>query len=220
MSVVRLSPPIQFKASPNVQGEFSGYASTVGNIDSYGDLVAPGAFQRTLLQHKAEKTMPALLLAHEHDIPIGVWLELSEDDRGLKAKGKLSMGTTRAREAYELMRDGALSGLSIGYQAVRTEKDKSGNRLLKEIHLREISLVTFPANQSARVAEVKAAILSSPLELQRTAQDVLGLSQKEAKRLVAGGWKALTRTTDESQTSAEFEALARQLRGITEQLRS
>lgn len=135
-------------------GLFSGYASVFSQRDMGGDIVMPGAFAKSLQAYPASRVK--LLWQHDQSEPIGVWASLTEDARGLKAEGRLILDTARGREAHALMKAGALDGLSIGFRTIRDEMDrKSGSRLLHEVELREISVVTFPANASATVAAVK-----------------------------------------------------------------
>jgi uncharacterized protein len=125
-----------------------GYASVFGAQDQGGDLVMPGAFAASL---KAGRRV-AMLWQHDPREPIGVWDEVAEDGRGLRVKGRLLPEVARAREAAALIAAGALDGLSIGYRAVRAERDARGRRLLHEVELWEVSLVTFPMLGEARVA--------------------------------------------------------------------
>ena len=137
------------------EGTFTGYGSIFGNVDSYGDIVDPGAFAKSLARHAREKSAPALLWQHNPDEPIGVWESLEEDAKGLKGQGRFVLETARGREAYALLKAGALRGLSIGYRPVKGEPDGNTYRL-KELDLVEISLVTFPANRKANVTGVKS----------------------------------------------------------------
>ena len=184
LNTKRLYCPFEVKEIAET-GVFSGYASVFGNIDAYGDMVMPGAFAKSL----ASK-MPALLWQHDTYEPIGVWQEFKEDKKGLFATGQLLVdGVTRAKEAYSLLRAGALNGLSIGYMLndyewVKTDDEKF--RKLTEIDLWEVSLVTFPANDEARISDVKEAI--SELESVRDVEVYLreaGLSRSEAKGIIS-----------------------------------
>jgi Escherichia/Staphylococcus phage prohead protease len=145
--------PVDLK-SVEADGTFSGYASLFGTVDLGQDLVMPGAFRESL---EARGTRGVkLLFQHDPDEPIGVWLELAEDARGLFARGRLMPEVTRAREVLSLMRAGALDGLSIGFRTVQGRTDpKSGVRRLIKIDLWEISIVTFPMLPDARVSAVK-----------------------------------------------------------------
>lgn len=138
------------------EGQFEGYGSVFGVEDSYGDVVAPGAFVESLKEHTAAGTMPALLWQHSPNEPIGVYVEMREDERGLYVKGQLELETQRGREAHALLKSGALNGLSIGYMPRKWEYDEDENILtLLEVDLWEVSVVTFPANSSARVTGTK-----------------------------------------------------------------
>lgn len=133
-------------------GTFTGYASLFGVTDLGGDAVQPGAFTKSLKSKPAAKVK--MLRGHDTSEPIGVWSSIVEDARGLKATGQLILSTVKGRETYELLKAGALDGLSIGY---RTKKDtvKNNVRLLQELELHEISVVTFPMLPSATISRVK-----------------------------------------------------------------
>lgn len=133
-------------------GTFEGYAAVFGNKDRGGDVIEPGAFRRTI-GHKGG-ALP-VLWQHNTDEPIGVGLEMREDDRGLWIKAKLALTTVRGREAYDLLKMGAIKGLSIGYRVVK-DAIEEGARRLKEIELYEYSVVTIPMNPLAEIAAVKA----------------------------------------------------------------
>jgi HK97 family phage prohead protease len=128
-----------------------GYASLFGNADRGGDVVAPGAFEASLRRLASEGRRVRMLWQHDPAQPIGVWDEAREDARGLWVKGRLLDGVARAREAAALIEAGALDGLSIGYRTLRAQKTDKGHRLLTELELWEVSLVTFPMLPSARV---------------------------------------------------------------------
>jgi len=128
-----------------------GYASLFGDPDRGGDVVAPGAFAASLQRMAREGRRVRMLWQHDPAQPIGVWEEAREDARGLWVKGRLLDGVTRAREAAALIEAGALDGLSIGYRTLRAVKTDKGHRLLTELELWEVSLVTFPMLPSARV---------------------------------------------------------------------
>lgn len=130
--------------------EFEGYASLFGEPDGAGDLVAPGAFQASLRRRPAARVR--MLYQHFAHEPIGVWQSIREDRRGLLVRGRLVLEVERAREVRELIAQGALDGLSIGFRTVRAKRDaKSGLRTLLEIELWEISVVTFPLLAGSQV---------------------------------------------------------------------
>jgi len=140
-------------------GEFFGYASTFGNVDLGGDVIDRGAFKKTL--NDSGGKLP-LLDHHDPTRQIGWNLEAREDARGLFVRGRLNLEVQAAREKHALMRQataiGARMGLSIGFRTVRDERDREDTRVrrLKEIHLMEYSVVTFPMNPQAGVTAVKA----------------------------------------------------------------
>lgn len=142
-------------------GGIEGYASLFGEIDQARDMVMPGAFTQTLKQRGLRKI--PMLFQHDPSEPVGVWLELTEDWRGLRARGRLIPDVARGRELLALLREGAIDGLSIGYRTVRGQIDpKTRVRRLYQVDLWEISIVTFPLLQGARVGAVKQEPPSSP----------------------------------------------------------
>ncbi len=130
----------------------AGYASLFGETDQGGDRVAAGAYAASLAKLKTEAVSVKMLWQHDPAEPIGVWDVIREDARGLYVEGRLLPEVARAREAVALIGAGAIDGLSIGYRAVSATKDKAGRRILQEIELWEVSLVTFPMQRTARVA--------------------------------------------------------------------
>lgn len=148
---------LQIKATGE-DGTVEGYGSVFGVRDNYDDVIAKGAFIQSLKDHKAAGTMPAMLWQHDADKPIGVWTEMVEDEKGLRIKGQLAMETVKGKEAHALLKMGALNGLSIGFMSKEWAYDRETEvRTLTAIDLWEVSLVTFPANEKARVTNVKAS---------------------------------------------------------------
>ena len=143
----------RFETSRAVEGgvEISGYASLFGSVDQGGDRVAPGAYTASLAEHGKAGRSVKMLWQHDPAQPIGVWDEVREDARGLWVKGRLLDGVAKGREAAALVTAGALDGLSIGYRTVRAAKDEKGHRVLSQLDLWEVSLVTFPMLPDARV---------------------------------------------------------------------
>ncbi len=129
-----------------------GYASLFGKTDQGGDRVAVGAYGVSLKALKAAGRSVKMLWQHDPAQPIGVWDEVREDAKGLWVKGRLLPDVARAQEAAALLSAGAIDGLSIGYRTKRAQKDDKGGRLLSELELWEVSLVTFPMLPDARVA--------------------------------------------------------------------
>lgn len=138
-------------------GTFSGYGSVFNVQDSYDDIIVPGAFAESLAAHKEKGTLPALLWQHRSGEPVGVYTGMEEDSVGLKVDGQLALKTARGAEAHELLKMKAITGLSIGFMTREDSYDRlTGIRTLKKLDLWEVSLVTFPANESARIQSVKS----------------------------------------------------------------
>ncbi len=179
------------------QGTIEGYGSIFGNVDSYGDVVAKGAFTRTLAEAKDAGRMPAMLWQHNPDEPIGVWTSMREDAKGLYVKGQLA-DTQRGREALALIKMGALTGLSIGYSTVRSEFDNNADvRFLTDVDLWEVSPVTFPANDRARITAAKSADIKTRRDFEGFLRDA-GFSRADAKRIASHGFEADQRDADEA----------------------
>lgn len=184
---------VKFQAE---SGQFEGYASVFNIVDSAHDRMAPGAFRRSLAEMKTGQRLPPLLWQHDTAQPIGAWREMYEDSHGLFVKGDLFIAEiARAREAYKLMQEKVVNGLSIGYRVRQSHKDqKSGVRVLTDVDLLEVSMVTFPANDSARIMRVKSALATGDVPTEREFEAFLrdaGLSRKQAKALLADGYKSL-----------------------------
>lgn len=139
--------------STDVAGRFAGYASVFNIVDNQRDMIIRGAFANTL---KGRVSSIKLLWQHQQSEPIGVLDDMFEDEHGLYVEGRLLLQIQRAKEAHALLKSGALNGLSIGYSPVRYRIDAAtGVRILSEIDLWEVSLVTFAANEAAGVTVVK-----------------------------------------------------------------
>ncbi len=133
-----------------MDGHFTGYASLFGVPDLGRDVVMPGAFAASLTQRGPAGVR--LLFQHDPAEPIGRWLTLREDARGLRAEGQLNLAVQRAREVDALMRQGGLDGLSIGFRTLLARSGAGGERRLHRVDLWEISLVTFPLQPGARAS--------------------------------------------------------------------
>lgn len=177
--------------------EFEGHGSIFGNVDLGSDIVLPGAFKRSLAKHSDEDTLPQMFWMHRMDQVPGKWLEMSEDEKGLYVRGEL-LETSLGEDMHKLVKAKAVRGLSIGYEIKDREwvdDDEHGAvRLLKEVDLWEVSLVSLAMNPLARVEHAKS-LLSKDFEfvppanefkrdLERHLRDV-GCSSKIAKTLIA-----------------------------------
>lgn len=137
-------------------GVFVGYASLFGRRDQAGDIVMPGAFTQTLKRRGPAEVR--MLFQHDAGEPVGSWLDMRETDKGLYVTGRLERKVQRGRELFSLLESRGLDGLSIGFRTVRARRDRAlAARLIAEIDLWEISLVTFPMLEGARVSHVRAA---------------------------------------------------------------
>lgn len=196
------SIPLSIKAASG-QGLIEGYASTFDDgPDFHNDIVERGAFSNSLAEHKQRNSRPAMFWAHDQREPLGVWQDVHEDSRGLYAKGKLSLGVQRARDAFELAQDGALA-FSIGYQTVK-QSERDGANLLQEVKLAEISVCGLAANPNARILSVKSLDGASIRDYEQFLRDTFNLSSREAKRLAAGGWKAYSGEEIDTDEIADF----------------
>ncbi len=208
-------------APPETEGmTFEGYGAVFGNVDSYGDVIQPGAFADTLAAAQKTGNWPAMLLQHggwgmgsEDMMPIGIWTGLSEDGIGLKVQGKFA-DTVRGREAYALLKMDprpAIDGLSIGYipkEWTQRSKPEEPRRTLKKVDLLEVSLVTFPANGKARVSAVKSLEeISSLADAEAFLREVGGLSKSQAVGFIARVKAASDRGEPDADMAALLESL-------------
>lgn len=200
------------------QGVFTGMASTYGNVDLDGDIIEPGAFGRAL---SAKGDSYPLLYQHDHSAPIGL-IKISETQQGLVAAGELNLEVQAAREARALMRQGALRSMSVGFMIqdyeINRDAGKGYRRLIKQAELLEVSIVTFPANQQALVASVKAltkedegrVAIKSVRDFERWLRDA-GWSKRQATGLASHGWKAIGEIPVEEPTTQLTQILEKHL---------
>ncbi len=186
----------EFKFAPDAApGSIEGYGSTFGNIDLGGDMIVAGAFKESLRTWKKDKALPMMLYRHARTMsdlmPLGLWTEMEEDDKGLKVKGIVATETSLGRDVYALAKMGAIKGFSIGYQvtspAIYGTKPGEPRRTIKRAHLVEVSIVPDPMNPLARIMDVKSA--NNPRYLEQVLRDA-GCSKSEAVALLASGFKA------------------------------
>ena len=207
---------LQIKAAGD-DGTVEGYGSVFGVRDNYDDVIAKGAFIQSLKDHKAAGTMPAMLWQHDADKPIGVWTEMVEDEKGLRIKGQLAMETVKGKEAHALLKMGALNGLSIGFMSKEWAYDRDTEvRTLTAIDLWEVSLVTFPANEKARVTNVKSADeMATPKDAEKVLRDA-GFSKSDATAFVSRVMRmGEVRSDSANSTAVAMKAADRLLRSLT-----
>lgn len=159
--------------------EIAGYASLFGIPDDGGDTVAKGAFANSLRRRPAPQVR--MLYQHFAHEPIGVWDVVREDPRGLYVKGHLTIDIERARDVAALLRDGALNGLSIGFRTQRARRNPDGTRVLTEVELWEISIVTFPMLAGSQVTAIGGKA--------RLAEDIRKAAAKLSTLPLTGGNK-------------------------------
>lgn len=174
--------------------EFEGYGAVFNNLDHVGDVVAPGAFKATLAEHEAAGTLPLMLWMHKPDEVAGKWLAMKEDRRGLYVKGVLA-DTQLGNEARTLLGMHAMRGLSIGFRTRDAEwvedEERGIHRVIKDVDLVEVSLVSMAANPLARVSAVKSRLspngeyVPTPRELEKMLRRG-GFSRSVSAEMVKG----------------------------------
>lgn len=201
--------------SVGADGVFEGYASLFGREDMGRDVVVRGAFAESLARRGAAGVR--MLFQHDPSQPIGVWVDLQEDAKGLFVRGQLMREVARAREVMALMRAGAIDGLSIGFKAIEARRDaRSGVRRLHRIDLWEISIVTFPMLPDARIANVKRRPFDGRVPTERDLERWLtrdaGLTRSQARALMREGLKGFQALRDAGDGRTTDSALAARLR--------
>ncbi len=195
------------------KGSFSGYGSTFGNGDLGGDVVEKGAFDKAIQSGK----MPAMLYMHDmKELPIGNYTAMSIDDRGLKMHGRIwvDKGIPKANQAYEMFTNPGPKGLSIGFIVNDSEMDDKGIRHIKDVELLEVSPVIWPMNPKAAILDAKSwgeslvdALKSGDIRKAEGALRDAGLSRKDSKKLLAGGFASIVRDEQVEQKSEIIERL-------------
>ena len=177
-------------------GLFSGYASVFDNVDSYGDIVRKGAFVESIGEWEAKGKMPPILWNHDPSDPIGIYTKMQEDDKGLYVEGKLLIDDVpRARQTHALMKAGVIDGLSIGYRVKEYlyNVDEEVTVLFK-LSLRDVSIVTFPANPETRIEAVKSRLDAGELptlpEFEKFLREA-GFSKSQATAIAGHGLRKL-----------------------------
>lgn len=211
---------MQFKAVEKT-GEFAGYLSVFGNMDSYRDIVMPGAFAETLAEWNSKGRLPPILWQHRGAEPIGPFTKMQEDQTGLYVEGRLLIeDLQRAKEAHALMTHKVVSGMSIGFETIGEEWDKNERvRKLTKVKLWEGSIVTFPANEEAQIQVVKSALVAGRLPDLQTFERFLreaGFSKSQAAAIAGRGLSYLLRSESASEgEDAQVTAALAALKSIT-----
>lgn len=202
----------EIKSLDTETGTFEGYAATFSDMpDSYGDVIEPGAFTKTI-----QETGKRIKVLWNHNVnePIGKPLELEEDEHGLRVKAKLSLGVQRAREVLSLMKDGVINEMSIGYDTI-TGPVVSGIRHLKEIRLWDVSPVTFAANPEAEILAVKSAIPFKALE--EILNEIKGTLNKAEALLATEPVKSTQPDTEAAHLEETLNTINAELEGFDAQ---
>ncbi|MDR5777297.1 MULTISPECIES: HK97 family phage prohead protease [unclassified Caballeronia] len=201
-------------------GHFSGYGSVFGNVDSYGEIVAPGAFGKSLKELQSSGRALPILWQHDTYTPIGSWSGLKEDDHGLFGDGELWINDApNAKIAYRGMKSKAITGLSIGYYVLDSSyNEKTGVRTLNELDLVEISIVTNPANPDARIEAVKSVIahggMPSLSQFERFLRDA-GFSKSQSAVIANRGLKHLLQSESGSEANDVGNRLLDSLKSLS-----
>lgn len=186
-------------------GVVEGVISAFHQVDRVGDTIERGAYTKSIERLAREQRKLPVLYQHDPHRPIGVWTELSERSDALFGRAELALEVRDAQEAHALARKGALTGISIGFEVARGGARQEGNRrILSDIELWEASLVTFPADNHARVTSVKS------FGCARDIADLLqeaGLSGRKAKAAAGAAWKSINDHDDEAEAEAELARL-------------
>lgn len=174
---------LEWKADED--GSIEGYGAVFGEVDQGNDVIAPGAFTESLGSGRRVR----MLMQHDPDKVIGTWDEMAEDERGLRVKGRFLTKVQLGADAYEMVKAGAVDGLSIGYRTVKAAS-RDGRRVIMQADVWEVSLVTFPMNEMARVDAVKAADMTRR-DLERVLTQDAKLTRSVARELMTGGYDAI-----------------------------
>lgn len=194
-------------------GIFEGYASVFGVKDYDGDVIVKGAFKSAIEKMEGGKR-PKMLWQHNPQMIIGKWLSMSEDDRGLYVKGQLFLDTAKGLESHALMKHGELDGMSVGFNITNAYMDEVKNRVIDDLDLWEISVVTWGANPEALITNVK-----SVRDFEKFLRDS-GFSRKDATRIASHGFKSSETLDQEQRDADEKKALTDELNNLLRTLKN
>lgn len=210
---------LQLATSENNIGTFKGYGSVFNRLNTYDEVIAPGAFAKSLSKWKQRGNLPKMLLQHgggffggstEDGIPVGKYDVMQEDSKGLEVEGKLfALNTQKGQYIYEGLQSKALDGLSIGFCPVTYttgQKDGEPERTHTEVDLWECSIVTFPADGGATISEVRSGVPIEELIKFSDYEDYLrevGFSRLQAKAFVSRFAKTLRQSDAERESAVD-----------------
>lgn len=186
MQVIKQLALEKFEVTKDAEGVFEGYASVFSVVDAVQDVIMPGAFSKTL---KNRDRAVAMFFNHDsYDIPVGKWVDLKEDDKGLFVRGELTPGLSKSSDILAAMKHGTVTGMSVGFSVGKgdyTENIHGGLDFHNIKNLSEISLCTFPCNNSAQVSSLKSiGEIGTIRDAERTLRDA-GFSKSEAVALIS-----------------------------------
>lgn len=183
---MRIDEMVERKNAAGISvGVIKGYGSVFGNLDFYNDIIQSGAFAKTI----SEKRAFPILADHDSDRPIGMTCSLQEDSHGLMMEAEINLDVQDGREKYSLAKQGAISGLSIGFQIMQEQNDRTtGIRTITEIKLWEISVVTFPANPAAEITDVRS--LTDTQAMAMVAMERAKAGMKDVSRVLNEGMRS------------------------------
>ncbi len=200
-------------------GLVEGYASVFGKIDSYGDTIAPTAYDKVI----EEKQIPLMFFNHDSsEIPIGKWTSISKDDIGLKVIGQLDLSQQKAQEVYNAVKFGSISGLSVGMSVNPEQYEKLDENcwIIKEVKkLYEVSIVNFPADDFARILNCKSInfdACNNVTDFEKRLRDA-GCSRNEAKSLISVAKRVLINQR-EADEKADEDMICKRIDSILEKL--
>lgn len=196
------------------EGTFQGYASKFNGVDSYGDTILPGAYADVA---DSAKKLPIFLNHNTQDVPLGFYSVVKEDEKGLYVEGKLTLTIEKARDVYEALKAGSLNGLSVGIllshndYELKDPDDAWSGRTIKHISgLREISVCTYPADDSARISAIKAEEVKTVRDLEEKLRDA-GFSKRDALDFISKAKAVILdeKSRRDSETEVEKELVAK-----------
>lgn len=202
--------PLNIK-SLSEAGQIEGLAAGYGNMDSHGEIFAPGTFSKSIAAFGAAGRSPAMLLHHDVKRPVGRWDAFTESRAGMSVRGALTLDAADGREAYALLKGGALGGLSVGFRTIRANEAKDGTTIITEAELFEVSLVSVPSNPITKISGVKA--VGDVRELESLLREA-GMSGRRAKAAASAAWAAAYRPSEDEARAAILAKLSKSTRAI------
>ncbi|MGN5375919.1 HK97 family phage prohead protease [Sphingomonas hankookensis] len=198
-------------------GRIEGLAAGYGNIDAHGEVFAPGAFAKSIAAIGSAGRAPAMLLHHDLRRPAGKWDAFAETRAGMTVAGSLALDAADGREAYALLKAGALGGLSVGFRTIKERRGEGGTTIITEAELFEVSLVSVPSNPITKISAVKA--IGDVRDLETLLRDT-GMSGRKAKAAAAAAWRAANETPATNEIETKLAAILTQSTNAIRTIRS